>query len=212
CLKATKRFLHRTCKKLGLNTAVAPVNGPANELLILKTNYNCGGLAESWLTREHAIRLGRMSRTSPFSGPLAYPVLRRCQVAPKYWRMRSVVVEKYIQHPDQRIFRGYVFGNAGVLSEGVNAARIKKMYPGIPRKNHRADLNRSFRGRDPALQNIHDQMRRLVAGLALDYAAIDFVCDNRNRAFAIDINLTPHWGSESQPWLIRHLRRGLHRL
>jgi hypothetical protein len=124
-----KATIHARCAELGVTSARASHDGPADERVIIKTTLNAGGAPERKLARW----AGRPaeSLTADVSdlirGPFDYRICRRAEVPPAVWADPRLVVERFVDNPAGAFFRVYVVGPAGVVSEARADRDIKKL-------------------------------------------------------------------------------------
>lgn len=204
----TKRALQSACERLDIPTTRAARHGEPSELLIVKTNHNCGGRQERTLRRGRRRLLGIERPSLTITSTRSYRVLERRNVAAAWWADTSLVVERYIANARDRFYRAYVLGERVVLSEVINPRVIKKMDPGLWRRNHVLDLREGAGATDESA-TVPAELRALVAkairGFGLDYGTVDVLEDAAARFHVIDLNATPYWGKESQDDLTAYL-------
>jgi hypothetical protein len=191
-----KRTLHHLLARAGLRSARADEAGPPDERLFVKSNLNWGGDPERRLPPDLRQRI--------FPEPLCpirtwhdYYVTTRRDIAPALWSNTSVVIERFIENPENSFFRIYGFGDSIVVVKAHSPFLIKKVV-GEP---HDRNI---FLQREQVLAqttNLRPDLEEIVAGFVrrypLAYFCLDVVHDGRTH-YVIDLNLTPYAGIESQ--------------
>ncbi|VAW61694.1 hypothetical protein MNBD_GAMMA11-1609 [hydrothermal vent metagenome] len=192
----SKRQLHLLLEKSGLCSAKARQQGFDNELLFVKSNLNWGGeveqrlpdtLKKPFLSQQHKL----------VNGWDKYYSARRADIHPALWLDSSIVIEKYIENPEQSFFRVYGFGEAIVIVKAHSAALIKKLNED-PRDSNfcftREQIMKESCSIPAALQH---NIKTFICHYPLAYFCLDIVHDLHNY-FIIDLNLTPYSGEQSQ--------------
>ncbi len=215
----TKHNLHRMLKRAGVDSLKASRRGPAEELVILKTNLNFGGMNEQRLPPllrpiflpEPACPINRWDE---------YYLAQRRNVPRAYWSDSSIVIERYISNPHDSFYRVYGFGDAIVVVEGVAKQLIKKLL-GRRDEKHFLLTRRQLLSQKTALPgDLQRVLKRLIAHYPLAYFCLDLVHDGQ-RHYIIDLNLTPYSDprrqtSEIRSFLIhgaeQFVRRAAHKL
>ena len=214
----TKRTLQDACERLGLGSARAARRGDPREILIVKTNYNCGGRTEREMRRSRRQALGIPRASTLIRDTRAYRVLERRHIPDVLFRDNALLIERYITNASHRYYRAYVVRERVILSEVINPKAIKKMDPGLLRRNYRLDLREEsatppslsvehsaspLRGTVPAA--LRDVITKAIRGLSLDYGTLDILEDDKGAHFVVDLNATPYWGKESQNDMTEYL-------
>ena len=208
-----KRTIQSQCRDLGLPTAAAPVGGPDDELLIVKTDLNSGGRREQLLSPTQKAQFNLEAGAGRMKSPNDYFVSRRADLTADIWNDPTLVVERYVKNPLDRFFRVYVALNAIVISEAYTDTLVKRMEGRIRRHNHflwregeriYGDSNIAAKLPSRLLETAGAFLNRFH----LDYGAIDVVESEAGEFYVIDLNKTPFWGEEKQAGLIEHLRLG----
>ncbi|MEM7428896.1 MAG: hypothetical protein AAF441_22645 [Pseudomonadota bacterium] len=174
--------------------------------VIVKTDYNYGGLLEGGLPAATRRRLGLHRPSGPtVNGYDEYYVCGLEDVGSDLWNDERLVVERFVANAANAHWRFYRCGSRAVFSEIRNPDPIKKMVPGLPRRNWFFEF-----GEEPADAPL-DALRnatRFVEALDVGYGAIDIAPDDAGVPHIIDLNLTPGWGLERQGEILDHLRVG----
>ena len=203
----SKRTTQLLCRELGLNVTSALPDGAPDELLIIKTNRNYGGLPETRVPPDVRIRLGIRDRVVSLAADHGYFITPRNRIERDVWLDPDLVIEKYVDNSDKWFYRAYISGELCALSEAREDAAIKRMDRSTDRTTH--FFTRSNRRLRRDLIAAADAFLRLADGIGMNYGCIDMVRDDAGRFFPIDVNATPHWGTEREPGLLEHLRAGL---
>lgn len=212
-----KRTLHCRCATLGLPSARAEREGPADERLIIKTTLNAGGAPERKLVRRWGAAGERfaaeLSKLVP--GPLDYRVCRRDEVPAAVWGDPTLVVERFIDNQEGLFLRVSVAGPASIVTQAWSDYKIKKL--SLPLRNRinycywttpdgaHTPIGRTTEAAGRAVA----VARRLLANLHIDVGAADCVIDTDGAIVPIDVNKTPHWTKKRIPGFLEHLQHGL---
>lgn len=211
-----------TIQELNRETGLPDVNiektdGPDTRVII-KTDYNYGGATEAKLSPVELEKLGLLAvEGCPVSAFDEYYLNTLGDVSEEILLDERLVVEKYIDNPDNKLYRFYRCGSRVVVSEIINENPIKKMVPGLPRQNwyftcdnKQVDLHpRSpVAVKSNVLHVITGNAARICERLGLEFGAMDIVVDQGDCPYIIDINPTPGWGLEEQNDMLEFLRGG----
>jgi hypothetical protein len=192
----SKRALHRACRSCSLPCPIAMVDGAPDDLLIVKSNLNCGGTAELELQpQEREFTTG-------------YPVLRRSEVPQSWWSDDLFVIEHFIENRDQAWLCLYVLGNRAVLSRAINPNRIKKVAPWLPNENWCFMFDGRFDGCPSEYLSAVQSCRSICKVMGLEFGSFDIMYDDVGTFYVVDANSTPYW-SIFQNELVDYLRCGL---
>jgi hypothetical protein len=201
------------CIAYGLPSLIPTPTGADDELLIVKTDLNSAGTREQLLPEPLRKRFSLPLQAGPIKNPKGYFVRPRAQITPDLWNDRELVVERFLTNAAGRFFRVYVMKQAVVISTGCTQNPLKRMSRDVGRKNYcfwRAGESVTPFDEDtelpPALLRT---LGVFTARFGVDYAAIDVIESDTGEFYIVDVNKTPYWGSEFQPGLLEHLRRGL---
>lgn len=206
----SKRTIQRLCRKLGMNSVATSGEGDPDELLILKTNHNCGAWVERRSSRKRRRALGMGKLSTVIRGHLDYKVLPRREMDDAWWLDDQLIVEKYVDNRKHRFFRIYILLDRIVISDVVEHTAIRKMANYESRRN-------SFLLRDGGgVEVIHrasdfapdavTQVLRLADEMSLSYGSLDVMMDDAGECYIIDVNATPGRNrSRPQPGMSDHL-------
>jgi len=206
----SKSRIQSTCSQLGLPVTLAPKIGSWDELVIMKTNLNCGGEPELRLPPDVKALLGIAGPKNRRYATRNYAVVMRRDVHPRAWRAKDLCIERFITNKAGRFYRTYRFGSHTVVSQSRCSALIKKMGYGLPRRNYYFEEEAGPIGKTPpeSILDIAQQTAKLSTALNIDFCAVDFVESDEGFRYACDVNPTPYWG-ERNPRMISWLRSGL---
>lgn len=207
-----KRALQERLLRLELPSTLANPEGPPDEWVMVKTDFNYGAQFELRLSGTDRRRLGLDPGLLPFDGAQNYPVMRRKEVPKAWWSHRGLVVERYVANDADFFYRVYVAGEHLVVSKAVCSEPIKKLRSDLDRTNTFTTRSALRAGYDavslpPRLVNT---LHTFLEGTALDVGAIDLMHDGSDY-YVVDVNTTPYW----KPWgsgqdgITDHLRAGL---
>lgn len=189
----SKRHIQDVLRDIGLNTTVVNGNDLSCDLLILKTNFNYGGMNESETPGYWQYIKGQ------------YRLCQRNQIDDSLWFDHSVIIEKYITNSDNLFYTAYVMYDRLVISEVSDDKIIKKMPYGINRENFfyiLTDLNHESR-----LGTLVNILKVFVDNFKLDFGSIDVVRDDFGNFYIIDVNSTPYWGIDDQDEIVYFLAK-----
>ncbi len=201
-----KSTLQQINRDLGLRHVTATPGNDSNMPVLVKTDYNYGGVGESWLSPQETRGLGLHTMTG--CSITAFDQYYRCrlgQVSDAVWQDQRLVVERYIDNTRSVFYRFYRCGARAVLSEVINNKLIKKMIPGLPRRNWYLNFGEEC-PRSPG--SIVPNATGMCEALGLEFGTLDIVVDDKNCPYIIDLNPTPGWGSEKQGTILNFLRGG----
>jgi len=206
-----KRSLQKLIRKIGLNcVTVDKQDSEGATPVIVKTNYNYGGEFESMLSPELIRALGFESVTGcNIQSFVGYYRTTLAAVDKTIWQDERLVVERCIENSDNRFYRFYRCGKNAILCEVINENLIKKMEPGLPRKNWYFEFRKCI---NHIYQELIDNASTLLEAMGLQFGAIDIVMDDKGRAYIIDVNPTPGWGTEKQDQILSFLSMGVQKV
>ncbi|MGD0769893.1 MAG: hypothetical protein ABSB42_17045 [Tepidisphaeraceae bacterium] len=208
-----KRTIQSLCRDFGLPSVAAPLSGPDEELLIVKTDLNSGGRREQLLSPAQKAQFNLAVDSWRMKSPKDYFVSRRADLAADIWNDPTLVVERYVKNPSGRFFRVYAAVNAVVISEAYTDTLVKRMEGRIRRHNYFLWRQGERIYGDPNVTaNLPPRLLAAAGAFLnrfhLDYGAIDVVESEAGEFYMVDLNKTPFWGDENQPGLIEHLHLG----
>ena len=192
----SKRHIQTVCRAAGLNVVRAGADGDPDEVLIVKTDRNYGGIGErDYLTDENRRRLNIHLPAGQVMDADGYIVAPRKRVPADTFANRDLVVERFIANRSDTIYRVYLLGRNYVISVHTNPHPIKKSAD----NRHQADYlmtagaagHRSSGGEKAAA--IAEQVDGFCAAAGLTYGTLDIVEDDRGRFYIVDVNDTPKW-------------------
>jgi hypothetical protein len=197
----SKRFVQDTCLLLGLNSTRVFQDGDPDELLLIKSNDNYGGINENNLTGPQKIKLGITSTNS--NQLVEYIVTERRNIEQNIWSDSSRVIERYISNTNHLFYRVYKINNRIAISEASKTTQIKKMSDGIKRTNYYFDTltEDSFDEVRADMKELSFIINKFCTHFNLDFGALDVARNDNNQFYIIDVNTTPYWGVKSHPEL-----------
>ncbi|NQZ08596.1 MAG: hypothetical protein HRT35_15695, partial [Algicola sp.] len=211
-----KRNVQSLNRELGLNSVtIDHQNSPGELPVMVKSNYNYGGVYESALGSELSTALGFSSVAGcEIQGFDGYYKTTLAQVDKALFEDERVVIERYIDNQEQRFYRFYRCGEQAILSMIINPDVIKKMRPGLPRKNWYFKFDQPQPISQGQPQDHHypatiDDATVIFQKMEIDFGAVDIVMDDEYNGYIIDVNPTPGWGAEKQEQILDYLRQGI---
>jgi hypothetical protein len=201
-----KSTLQQFNRQLGLGDVTASPGDDPDMPVIVKTDYNYGGIGESQLSSEEArgLALHGMAGCSI----VAFDEYYRCQlgqVSDAVWQDERLVAERYIGNTRAEFYRFYRCGRRAVLSQVINDKLIKKVIPGLPRKNWYFDFGEQCPESPEAMV---PNATKMCEALGLEFGTLDIVVDDDECPYIIDVNPTPGWGAERQGAMLDFLSGG----
>jgi hypothetical protein len=207
-----KHTLHRLLRAAGLPSPAAGRRGRTDELLIVKTDFNYGGMCERLLTPAQRRRLGLSPRPIGLEDWADYRILPRGKMLDDWWHDETLVVERYIDNPRGEFFRVCVLGESVMVVKAYNECPIKKLNDDPRDENFLIARSRLPHLGDNGFlsPDLLATIDRFLAAAGLDFGALDIVHDGR-RFFIVDLNATPYGSRRGamDPDAEDHLRRGL---
>jgi hypothetical protein len=197
----TKHNLHRMLKRAGLRSLKATRSGPAEEILFLKTNLNFGGMIEQRMPQSLR-RIFLPEPPCPISRWDEYHVAMRCNVPKAYWSDPSIIIERYIDNPEDSFFRVYGFGDAIVVVKGLAKPLVKKLTGRRDEQNFLLTRRQLLSQKTILPRDLQGVLKRFIAHYPLAYFCLDLVHDGQ-RHYIIDLNLTPYSDPRRQTREIR---------
>ena len=197
----SKRTIHRHSRSIGLPDPTAPPRGNDDELLMIKTDLNCGGNPEHYFS-------GR-PRGAIISGPADYRVLPRGDVPPDWWAAEEFCIERFISNAEDEFYRFHLLGDRVVLSEARSERPIKRLDGTCPQVDHCTDLDEISAwasGGRGSWAGAAWSAATFARTFGLDYGAIDVLRDDQGWYYVIDVNKTPYWGADVENAITTHLR------
>ena len=206
----SKRSLQEYCRELGLNTTAATRRGDPDDLLIVKTNLNAGGWAERLLTAKQRRLAGLGDPPRAVKGQRDYKILPRKKIKPSWWDDRQLVVERYIQNRENRVYKIYLLLDRLTLSAAVDPSRIKTMEHASWRVTSLLTAAENgiqvLKQASDYPERLLDQALPFVRYLSLDFGSIEIVADDAGECYIVDLNATPSPPSIRQEGFIEHLQ------
>lgn len=202
----TKRWVQRLCRGARLPQVAIDDAVTADTRCILKTDLNYGGRPERDLSPTVRRYKGISTPSATIECASDYRVGSFGDLVPAALSDPGLVLERFVANAEGRYVRTYLAGDAMVVSEAVNPRDVKKMEPGLWRWN--TMTKRGVVAQDVA-SCARSQTSLLAETAGVDFGTLDFVVDEAGVHYAVDLNLCPGWGAESQPDMLTHLAGGL---
>ena len=209
----SKSGLHERCRLAGLRVTAAERDGPQDELLIVKTDFNCGGAGERQLNRTECASIGIPYRDYSFyKGGSSYAILSRSDLDDALWGDGDYVIDTFVENSRDWFYRCYVYGDHLVVSRAVDPEPLKRM----PTGTVRSDFSFTLGGGVPTglyrtptdVVDVARDVAALIHTSGIDFAAIDVVADESGAPYVVDINLTPVWGDTGLSDIVAFLAEG----
>lgn len=203
-----KTTIQKICARLSMPTTLAASQGAADELVVVKTDFNARGAAERGLPEQVQRDLG-VSCPETVISRFGYRVLARAEVPRGWWADPSLAIERFIANRSDVYYRAYVCRDRVAIACAFRPGRIKKMVCGATRHVQLARLS------DPVESVLLDvpfplgMLSKFVRSMGLDFGTLDIVRDDEPTFHVIDANTTPYW-CEQIPGVLTHLAEGLY--
>lgn len=172
----SKRSLQADCARIGLPTTSADPDGPSDELLIVKTDLNYGGLPE--LITERPMDADRPAE------PREYRVVLRQELQPELWERSELAIERFIDSKDGRMFRCTILGTQRMWSAFSSPTKVKRVPADHSLVIAEAEVPKPARHAVDVFAASHGR----------DFGAFDVLIGVDGLAYLIDFNATPVWG------------------
>ena len=205
----TKRNLHTLLNEAGIPSAKAEREGNPTELLFIKSNLNWGGEKESGISASELEKYGVDVPGNRINQHSSYYTTMRKYLPEEVWEDSTVVVERYVENPENSFYRVYKIGQSIVVVKAHAPELIKKI------SGHKDDINHLF-SKDAILlndthlpRNLQRVIRQFLLNIDLEYFCLDLVHD-MNNFYIIDLNLTPFHGShDANPVVNNFMIKGI---
>lgn len=193
----TKRYLHGVLDRARIASAQADRSGDPDEMLFVKSNLNWGGEPEQRLPESAQANYPAEIACARIARHDGYYCARRKDIGVDVWSDDTVVVERYITNPEDSFYRVYGFGESVAVVKAHSDAQLKKIC-GSPRDTNATYSRREILSKDLGLpQDLQGVLARFLSQTSLQYFCLDIVHD-LERAYIVDLNLTPYSGWSSQ--------------
>jgi hypothetical protein len=206
----SKKTVQKACSILNLNGTLASLSGQSEELLIVKTNRNYGGLMEKTLFESEKRKLG--IQVNPINLNFAYCVMMRKEIPGEIWNNKDYIIEKYVANKIDIIYRVYKLINQLIVSEVIDHRLIKKVSTGIPRVNYffnLSDIKTQYSFDGISFDGLIKSITSFCSYFKLDYGSMDVVRNDRGDFYIIDLNVTPSWIDPEYEIIPKFLSEGL---
>jgi len=200
----SKRRVHRAVNQLNLPSLQVDDDLAGDTLVIVKSDQNCGGLAESRVFGT----CDKPTRVHQIAGLKNYLVCELGDVDKELKQHAQVVIERYVENTNGAFIRAYRAGSRLVLSKSESEDQLKQMGFGKPRTSAfflRPDADSTS---DDLFREAARQAYLVTSELGLHFGAVDLVIDDMGRPYVCDVNATPFW-EESEPEIEQYLRGGI---
>ncbi len=187
----SKRVVQALCRRLELPSVEVLPEGDAEELLIVKSDFNYGGRSERLLSGSQRKLLGVRKPGRAIRNAFDYKVMPRACVNESAWRNPDVFIERFIDNREHRMWRVRISLDHYVFSTGVSARQVKKLA-------HCSGCTEFFlrrgelRGELPVA--LLETAYRFAEGFGLEYGALDIIADDEGNYYVVDANTTPGMG------------------
>ncbi len=187
----SKRWLQNHFRSRGCNSVAVDREGPGEELVVIKSNYNWGGVKEREFPKDLRERLGIDEIPPEDLDQKSYRATPRAEVSARWWEDPSVAIEKFIGNGEGYYFRVSIAGPRCHLVKLANPASIKKVGKSRVVGTWGADFRSELETDDPHAKRVLAEVRRTSSALGMDFGSMDVVLDDDGVPFVVDVNVTP---------------------
>jgi len=204
----SKQAIQARLMSAGCRSVLGHEDGSADELMIIKSNYNYGGEGERKLPEAIRSRLG--IEDLPSSG-LEYATSRRDEIPGEAWRDPSLTIERFVGNKRGHYCRAWIAGERTHLIQLSCPDEIKTVGGSqlVGLWNARFDSASTLP--DPIADGAMTEVIRGSNALALDFGAIDVMLNEAGEPFIVDVNTTP-WGRLHTGWEVSGFPDYVHHL
>ena len=207
----SKQGIQAQLMSAGCRSVIGHEVGSADELMVIKSNYNYGGEGERNLPEAIRSRLGVDDLSS---SRLNYVTSRRDEIPGEAWRDRSLTIERFVGNQRGHYCRAWIAGERTHLIELSCPDEIKKVGSSqlVGLWNARFDSNSSLP--DPIADGVMTEVIKGSSALALDFGTLDVMLTDEGEPFIVDVNtapwfrLHPGWEVGRFPDYVHHLSAG----
>jgi hypothetical protein len=207
-----KSTLQAHLAKVGLPSLSVTADGPAEEMLFVKTNLNYGGELERWLPTENVVAGKLEHLVSNEFGAYRYKTIQRQYIKEEFWSDPALVIERYVTNTENSFYRVYFSGGRVVIVKAFAPGVIKKLSGDDRDTNFVTDLDHLKDGTDelPLSDSLKRDVAIFIETAPVEFGSLDIVHDGNDNHFIIDLNLTPYAGTRPHdPFLISFLKAGI---
>jgi hypothetical protein len=205
----SKRHIQQSLENIGLPTLRTSAHiGLDTDLVIVKTNRNHGGVAETRLTPEEYRALD-LAQDCPLHGKNDYRVLRRGDVPQLWWSNATLAIERYVSSTVGLRYRSYFLRDRHAIVT-MRANNVVTRLGGSSIE-HTICTTHSLLAKEAVFglpQKLQSSLHLLTRYLNIDFGAVDFLQDDSGAVFIIDVNTTTYargLGDDA----VRFLREGV---
>lgn len=208
-----KSILQTHLEAIGLPSVKVAPEGPAHEVLFVKTDLNYGGDLERWLPPESIAAAGFEHLVSPvIRGAYHYKTVLREMLSAEVWKDPAIMIEKYVGNSEDSFYRVYFSGERVIIVKAFSPGVIKKLSQDPRNTNYVSDLEHLNAGTDEI--ELSEKLKRDVATFIeqtpVEFGCLDIVHDGNDNHYIVDLNLTPYAGKNPiDPFLTAFLRFGI---
>jgi hypothetical protein len=192
----SKKWLQGILTTLNLpSTNIKRENIKGNEKVIIKSDFNYGGLYERNLSQRALTRLGIICDFSQIPRFNEYRVLEAQHVPENLWTQEGLIIEKFIENDQDTYIRVFKYFNRYVLVKlKVPDKDIKKMSDSRDRRRFFYEKEQIPLITDKEFKDAIIVADNFFSGLNIDFGTVDIVTDNNGVNYIVDFNDTPFWG------------------
>jgi hypothetical protein len=187
-----KRLLQQVSARLEFKSLTAARDGDPDEMLLVKTDLNVGGGPERRaLKRFPGMAVPTLPRR--ITTPSEYYAAKRRDVPDEVWLDETLQVEVCVKNSKGLVLRGFWNQGKGVVS------LIENPYEIVKKRNEKCRRWNYTEGVDALTESAFQKMAAYAKHLQVSFFAADFVVDEDQSIYLVDLNLTPQWIVSSAP-------------
>ena len=209
----TRTTLENGIKEAGLPSLSVNLDKCSDdELLIVKSNFNCGGGMERRLKAKDKEILGISGfDKKKVPAPWDYKVIKKRDLDDSTIQDPLLHIERFVSNSLDRMWRAYIFGDRISVIEAVVLGDIKKTKHSIKDHLHHGKIGET-KGKISAfggayMDKLFSLIERFIVSLNVDFCTIDIMESSEGDYFIVDLNLTPHWGGRNKPEIIDNMQK-----
>ena len=167
----------------GLPTLTAARSGSAEEILLVRPNFNYFGGAQVKFHTKFPALFPRYPKTVK-----DFRIMPRREVPAPFWDDEDVQIERFVSNPDDVIYRVLAFKDRALAVKYINPKPIKK---GDEATSKWRFFNTT---RNPEILRVMQYARKVFKKMKYDFGALDVLADAGGQLYACDMNSTPFYG------------------
>lgn len=208
----TKKNIQESLIDAGLPTVKVLIDKlDGDDLVVVKSNLNCGGGMERKLKTKDKKMLGLVGYDrDKVPSTKDYKVVKAGEVDELLLNDKMIQLERFVSNKKDRLWRAYIVGDRVSIIEAIVLGDIKKSKDAMKSKNHNykfGDTKSAKPSFGPAnMDKLFDYIERYVKFMKLDFCSLDIIESDEGEFYIIDLNITTHWGNRNAPDILENLK------